>query len=268
VARGVHQRTSRKRSMATFEESSHSSGDAPWELYYWANVKEDGRNHMIGRGEFVRLMFEVAGVPFIDHGVKDMSEVVHFLRGGGNVGFPIFAPPAIKKGDFVLSQTPVIVKYLGQEFGLYPTNKADEAHAESLEAFVTDFICEGRLVFHAKQFTKSYYDQVEETKDNVTWFATERLPQFLGYLEKVLVFNNSQEGNSLGFFIGNSMTYVDVAVFHTLEAAASQFPDRFQEISGSTPQLVTFRSTMLSHPRIAAYLASDRRGFFEGNSMM
>ena len=42
---------------------------APWELYYWAFMKEDGRNGMIGRGEFVRLMFEITGTPFIDHGV-------------------------------------------------------------------------------------------------------------------------------------------------------------------------------------------------------
>ena len=57
----------------------------PWELYYWAYMK-DGRNHMIGRGEFVRLMFELAGVEYIDHGVKDSSQVFKFVRGGENKG--------------------------------------------------------------------------------------------------------------------------------------------------------------------------------------
>ena len=41
--------------------------DAPWELFYWSYVNKDTRkNNMIGRGEFVRIMFEAAGVPYID----------------------------------------------------------------------------------------------------------------------------------------------------------------------------------------------------------
>ena len=93
--------------------------------------------------------------------------------------FPIFAPPVIKKGDFVLSQTPAIMKYLGKEFGLYPRTREDEAHADQMIAFVTDFVAEGRLVFHSKCFTMSYYQQIEETKPNIAWFESERLPKVL-----------------------------------------------------------------------------------------
>ena len=72
---------------------SWNEGDK-WELYYWAAMKEDGRNHMIGRGEFVRLMFELAVVPYVDHGVQDGGQAVfQFVRGGGNIDFPVFAPP-------------------------------------------------------------------------------------------------------------------------------------------------------------------------------
>lgn len=106
--------------MSSIDENS------PWELYYWASIKEDGKNHMIGRGEFVRLMFEVAGVPYIDHGILDPASVFSFVYKGGNPDFPIFAPPAIKKGGFVLSQTPAIMKYLGKELGFYPSRKEDE----------------------------------------------------------------------------------------------------------------------------------------------
>ena len=81
---------------------------------------------------------------------------------------PVFAPPNIRKGDFVLNQTPAIVKYLGKEFGFYPSNKADEAHAEALIGFVTDVIAEGRLVFHAHRFTDSYYTQREGRRPQAT----------------------------------------------------------------------------------------------------
>lgn len=52
-----------------------------WELYYWASMK-DGRNTMVGRGEFVRLMFEVAGVPYVDHGTKEdgRAKVAKFVK--------------------------------------------------------------------------------------------------------------------------------------------------------------------------------------------
>lgn len=37
-------------------EEELTSESHKWELYYWVSIKEDGKNHMIGRGEFVRLV--------------------------------------------------------------------------------------------------------------------------------------------------------------------------------------------------------------------
>jgi hypothetical protein len=56
--------------------------DDSWELYYWTRIKEDGKNHMIGRGEFVRLMFEAAGVNYVEKGNPDASVVFQFVMGG------------------------------------------------------------------------------------------------------------------------------------------------------------------------------------------
>ena len=151
-----------------------------WELFYWCNVK-DGVNRMVGRGEFVRLMFEVTGTPYIDHGMAPDGEgpkkVISMMRsnGGNTTDMPCFAPPIIRKGDFVLNQTPAIMKYLGKELGLYPTTWQDEAHADALIAFLTDFVAEGRLVFHGRCFTESYYTQKEETKGHIKWFEDTRL---------------------------------------------------------------------------------------------
>eukprot|EP01102_Stenamoeba_stenopodia_P007443 TRINITY_DN2082_c0_g3_i1.p1 TRINITY_DN2082_c0_g3~~TRINITY_DN2082_c0_g3_i1.p1 ORF type:complete len:265 (+),score=57.66 TRINITY_DN2082_c0_g3_i1:26-796(+) len=254
--------------------SSNEEG-APWELYYWANVKE-GKNRLIGRGEFVRLLFEAAGVPFIDHGVQNPSSVAAFVYGGGNKGFPIFAPPVIKRGDFVLSSTPAILRYLGKQLGLYPKNSEDEAHADSVMELVSDFITEGRLVFHPKCFTASYYEQVEEAKPYIAWFEDQRLGKFLNHFEKLLSHNNKSNSSHL-FVIGDSLTYVDIALFHVLDAAQNQFPEAFERVvSGSTnatsnqplTNVRLFAKQIRELPRIAAYFASDRRGSFEGNSMM
>ena len=253
------------------QEADLANPDIPWELFYWAAVKEDGRNHMIGRGEFVRLIFEAAGVPYIDHGVLSgphpnvyAKSVADFVFGEGNKGgFPVFGPPAIRKGRFVVNQTPSIMKFLGGKFGLTPKSEVDQVHADSVMAFLTDFIAEGRLVFHPKCFTQSYYEQVEEAKPYIHWFETTRMPRFLAYLQKVLQYNSSPL-----HVVGSELTYVDIAFFHVLDAAQHQFPEAYAKCVADCPLLPPFYESVKALPRIAEYLASDRRGFFEGNSMM
>jgi hypothetical protein len=48
--------------------------------------------------------------------------VADFVWKGGNTGFPITAPPAIKRGEFVLCATPVIMRYLNTQFGWDPAS--------------------------------------------------------------------------------------------------------------------------------------------------
>lgn len=64
------------------KEIASQNMDDTWELYYWTRIKDDGKNHMIGRGEFVRLMFEAAGVQYIEKGNPDSSVVFQFVLGG------------------------------------------------------------------------------------------------------------------------------------------------------------------------------------------
>ena len=187
-------------------------------------------------------------------------------KSGKNPGMPLFAPPIIKKGDFTLFQTPTIMRYLGKKLGLFPKTEEQEAHADALMSFITDFIAEGRLVFHARGFYESYYTQKEETAGHVKWFNDTRLPQFMNYLEAYLAFNLKTHPE--GYFVGDTLTYADIAVFHTLMAAESQFPEAWTEITKQTPSLLAFKDKIADIPKIKDYLASDRRGLFEGNSMM
>ena len=56
-------------------------------LYYWP---------LAGRGEFVRVMFEEAGVPYKD--ISDAPTTTKAVKENGLGGFPSFAPPVLKKG--------------------------------------------------------------------------------------------------------------------------------------------------------------------------
>ena len=48
-------------------------------------------------------------------------------------------------GNFSLAQTPVICKYLGKKFGLYPETEEDIWHAEQVNATIHDYIAEGTI---------------------------------------------------------------------------------------------------------------------------
>lgn len=92
-----------------------------WCLYYWPSLP--------GRGDFVRLMFEEMGVEYVDVGrVEGVQAVLQYYNGVA-AGFPVFCPPIIRRGDFVMNGTPAILQYLGKISGMYPEDEQSEAHA-------------------------------------------------------------------------------------------------------------------------------------------
>ncbi|KAG2423230.1 hypothetical protein HXX76_015486 [Chlamydomonas incerta] len=142
----------------------------PWELWYWPGIK--------GRGEYVRLVFEEAGVPYKDMGQSaGFAGIMEFVWKGGNAGFPIRAPPAVRRGDFTLSGTPVVMAYLGRQFGLMPADPEAAAHVEQLLAVVTDGVGEGRLAFHPKDHYASHKTQVAESVPYIKQYGEQRLPK-------------------------------------------------------------------------------------------
>lgn len=62
-----------------------------WQLFYWPG--------MPGRGEFVRLIFEEAGVKYTE--VSDPKIIMGDIIQGQGDFYPHFAPPMIKKGRVV-----------------------------------------------------------------------------------------------------------------------------------------------------------------------
>ena len=70
-----------------------------WFLYYW-----NGEPPFCGRGEFARLMFEEAGVQYTE--VNDGKVLNNEIILGKGDGYPMFAPPVIKKGTINFGQAP------------------------------------------------------------------------------------------------------------------------------------------------------------------
>lgn len=225
-----------------------------WVLYYYPNFS--------GRAEFIRLVFEEAGIPYREC-EESFAGIRRLINEGEMEGYPHFAPPMVKKGSLQLSQTPVICRYLGEEFGLYPESLEDKIHAEQISQCCHDFIAEGRLSFHGKNPVGPYLSQKEETQPYIDRFVSERLPRWLKFFERALTANNGGKG----FLFGEKICYCDLSLFHILHATESQFPEAYKS-ADYIPMLKDFKERIASRTRIAAYLRSDRWKGFSGDSMM
>ena len=222
----------------------------PYELYYWPNIP--------GRGEFVRLVLEEAGAPYVDVGRQPRDagggiEAVIEFYAGRSAGHPVFAPPVLKQGDLVLAQTAAICHFLGRRHGLAPADETGDAHALELQLTIADLVGEVHDTHHPISAMLYYEDQKPAAKQRAAHFVGERLPRFLGYFERALRHNGG------GVLAGASLSHADLSLFQALEGLAYAFPRAFAKAGAATPGLLALRERVRARPRIAAYLASARR---------
>jgi glutathione S-transferase len=101
-----------------------------------------------------------------------------------------------------------------------------------------------------------YEDQKPAAKRRSAHFVKERLPRFFGYFERVL---RQAGGDTL---IEAGLSHADLSLFQALEGLAYAFPRGFARASQDTPRVLALRERVRARPRIAAYLASERRMAF------
>jgi len=225
--------------------------DAPYELYYWPTIQ--------GRGEFVRLALEAAGAPYDDiaRRPKGMAAMMRMMDGGtakkrGGSPEP-FAPPFLKSGALVIAQTATILAYLGARHGLAPDDEAGRFAAQQLQLTISDLLGETHDTHHPIAGGLYYEDQKREAKRRSLDFVKTRLPKYLGYFERVLARNGGT------FLVGDALSYVDLSAFQMLAGLEYAFPHAMERLASKIPLLLRLRGEVAAQPRIAAYLASERR---------
>lgn len=232
--------------------------DKPYELFYWPGIQ--------GRGEFVRLALEEAGAPYVDvarlpenhgGGVKAMMKVMH----GAAETLEPFAPPFLRTGDLVIAQTANILQFLAPRLDLVPADEARRFEAHQLQLTIADLAGEVHDVHHPIASSLYYEDQKEEAKRRAKLFRAERIPKFLGYFERVL------DRNKTAHFVGDRVSYVDLSMFQVMVGLAYAFPRAMAAHESKVPGLVKLRDHVKKRPRIAAYLASERRIAFNEDGL-
>jgi glutathione S-transferase len=223
-----------------------------YELYYWPHIQ--------GRGEFIRLALEEGGAEYVDvarlpeaegGGRAAVSRILEDAAGGR---MP-FAPPILKAGKLLISQTASILYYLGPRLDLVPEGEAARLWAHQLQLTLSDLVVEAHDTHHPIAKSLYYEDQKPEAQRRAADFRALRLPKFLGYFERVLAANPAGDSH----FIGNALTYVDLSMFQVIAGLNYAFPRALAEMARRHPKLAALHRRVAARPRIAAYLASARR---------
>ena len=221
-----------------------------YRLYYWPTIQ--------GRGEFVRLALEEAGADYVDvargDGRPDFDAMAEVLDDDA-LARPSFAPPVLRDGDIVIAQTANILAYLGEQLALGPAGGAERYWAQQLQLTLADWVDEIHDTHHPLGAELYYEDQKPEAARRSEVFRAHRLTKFLGYFEQVLARNPAGDT----WLVGDEPTYPDLSLFQVVDGLRYAFPNAMQRVEPDHPRVVALHGHVRERPRIARYLASERR---------
>jgi glutathione S-transferase len=217
-----------------------------YELYYWPEIQ--------GRGEFVRLALEDAGAKYVDvaRGRGGTSAMLKLLE-DEKIKTPAFAPPFLKAGRLLIGQTANILLFLGPRHGLVPAAEAGRLWTHQLQLTIADLVVEIHDTHHPIASSLYYEDQRKEARRRTEDFLKSRAPKYLGYFEGVL------ERNGAKYLAGKTATYADLSLFQIVAGLRYAFPRAMTRLERRHPRLVALHDRVKERPRLAAYLASERR---------
>ena len=224
-----------------------------YQLYYWPHIQ--------GRGEFIRLLLEEAGAEYVDVGRLSEErgggiEPIREILQGEQLSPPHFAPPILRDGDLVISQTANICLHLATRHGLAGDDERDRLHANQIQLTLQDLLTEAHDTHHPISVGEYYEDQKEAAARRAAAFRAERMPKFFGYLERAAA---PDEASGSPHMVGDQFTYADLSAFQLLRGLTYAFPNAFAELESTIPHLLELADAVASRDRIAAYLASERR---------
>ncbi len=218
-----------------------------YELYYWPGIQ--------GRGEFVRLALEHAGLKYADIARdKDASTIVDLMKDDA-LEHPPFAPPILRADRLTIAQTANILLYLGTRHGLAPVDEAGRLWVHQLQLTLADLVTEAHDTHHPIASGLYYEDQKPEAQRRAADFVKNRLPKYLGYFERALARNKAGPGH----LAGSATSYADLSLFQVVSGLDYAFPKAMKRLAMDHPHVRALHARVSQGKRIAAYLASTRR---------
>lgn len=222
-----------------------------YQLYYWPTIQ--------GRGEFIRLALEEAGAEYVDVARETGNgmgvDALLTLMRSDALDRPPFAPPFLRAGRLLIAQTANILQFLGPRLALTPKGEAARLWAHQLQLTVEDFIIAIHDTHHPLGASLYYEDQKPEALRRARLFTQQRAAEFLGYFESLW----SLRAGGQPYTLGRTLSYVDLSLFQLIAGLHYAFPRLMTRLQRELPHLHALHERVAARPRIASYLASERR---------
>eukprot|EP00735_Rhodelphis_limneticus_P015043 TRINITY_DN9186_c0_g1::TRINITY_DN9186_c0_g1_i1::g.12526::m.12526 TRINITY_DN9186_c0_g1::TRINITY_DN9186_c0_g1_i1::g.12526 ORF type:complete len:256 (+),score=32.77,sp/P46427/GSTP_ONCVO/29.13/1e-19,GST_C/PF00043.20/1.5e-08,GST_C/PF00043.20/3.1e+03,GST_N/PF02798.15/3.2e-05,GST_C_3/PF14497.1/0.00011,GST_N_3/PF13417.1/0.0024,GST_C_2/PF13410.1/0.025,GST_C_2/PF13410.1/4.4e+03,GST_N_2/PF13409.1/0.12,Ketoacyl-synt_C/PF02801.17/0.095 TRINITY_DN9186_c0_g1_i1:94-768(+) len=189
-----------------------------------------------GRAETARLALAEAGVPFENVNYVSLEEAKTKLADNLTWG----SIPAVEfPNGSIMVQSPSILRNIGRTFDLYPSNVYDQYKVDTVIDALEDLII---LTGRSNPKWGAGEKEVNNYIENVA-------PRWLGNFEK---FISKCEGD---YVLGSFFSVGDIALFNASDILEEYIPSSLDKY----PHLKAHHDRVAARPKIAAYLASDKR---------
>jgi glutathione S-transferase len=215
-----------------------------YELWYWPSIG--------GRGEFIRLAMEAAGIDYDDCARRLGTEALLADMAERGIGAP-FAPPYLATDTLVVAQVANILMFLGERHGIAPSPMVERLWLNQIQLTIGDMVAEVHNIHHPVAVGAYYEDQKPEAARSAEQFREERMPKFLDYFETAVDYNHGE------WLVDHRWTYADTSLFQLVEGLRYMFPRRMATLAPRCPGLARIHGQVADLPGIRAYLKSDRR---------
>ena len=180
-----------------------------------------------GRAEAIRLVFAYKGIKYEDIRIQG-EKWAEFKP-----ETPFGSMPVLEEGGKKLGGSLIVLRYVGEKFGLAGSNAWENAQIANISDFTNDFLTEAIKLHFEKDETKKA--ELEKR------MKEELVPKYLGKLNELA---------TDGYLFGSSFTWVDFQLFSMFQDMAKKFP----EVKGSFPNLDKLKANVEANENIAKWL--------------
>src|SRR5262249_7779313 len=124
-----------------------------------------------------------------------------------------------------------------------------------LQLTIADFVDEIHDTHHPIASSLYYEDQRTAAQARAADFVKSRLPKYLGYFERVLMRNRSCDPH----LVGARLTSPELSLSQIVAGLRYAFPRTMARLEPQLGRVSALYDRVARRPRIAAYLASERR---------
>jgi glutathione S-transferase len=161
----------------------------------------------------------------------------------------------LKDGPLVIAQTAAILQYLGPTLKLVARNEAARIWTQQIQLTIADWVTEAHDTHHPVGVDLSYEDQKTEALRRAGGFCRQRIAKYMAWFEIILARNPAGPRH----LVGGRLSYADLSLFQAVAGLQYAFPRAASAALARAPLVLELTERVAALPRVAQYLASERR---------